>query len=471
MARTKGKKRKWPVVHPRAAGIDIGSQFHVVAVSEDLDAEPVRTFSTFTNELYRLAEWLKGMGIATVAMGIDRGVLDPGVRDPSGSGSGSGVGQRARRQDCSRSQDRRQRRTVAPTTAPVRTAARELPSLAGGCSIEGVSAPSRTAVGLRRSPRPAHAQGADADERAASSRGVGCDRRDGAAHHPSHRLGQHGSRGAGSVPRTCAARLHPRPSARPWWATTSANMYLPCRNRWPCMTSTRFRSQDATKRLREHWHRLRSDVATPQAPLPPPRAKKSHSANGLQFDVRKALFALLGVDLTQIHGLGPYVAVKLVSECGTDMTKWPSAKHFTSWLCLARATRSPGARCSPLALVDPRIERLRCCVWRPPPWGARTRLSGVLPSPCSAGRQSQGDHRRLLGNWRCLFYNAMLYGMQYADPGARTMRNGITKRVGCQPAPCVRSRWGLFSRRWRPREFLRKVAGLLGLNLEHATRC
>ena len=54
MARTKGKKRKWPVVHPRAAGIDIGSKFHVVALSEDLDAEPVRTFSTFTNDLHRL---------------------------------------------------------------------------------------------------------------------------------------------------------------------------------------------------------------------------------------------------------------------------------------------------------------------------------------------------------------------------------------------------------------------------------
>ena len=40
MARTKGKSRKWSVVHPWAAGIDIGSQFHVVAVPDDLDSEP-----------------------------------------------------------------------------------------------------------------------------------------------------------------------------------------------------------------------------------------------------------------------------------------------------------------------------------------------------------------------------------------------------------------------------------------------
>ena len=71
MASTKGKKRrsrKWSVVHPFAAGIDIGSKFHVVAVPEELDTEPVRTFSTFTNDLYRLADWLKELGILTVAM-------------------------------------------------------------------------------------------------------------------------------------------------------------------------------------------------------------------------------------------------------------------------------------------------------------------------------------------------------------------------------------------------------------------
>ena len=51
--------------------------------------------------------------------------------------------------------------------------------------------------------------------------------------------------------------------------------------------------------------------------------------------MREALHAVLGIDLTQIHGLGPYLALKLVGECGTDLSAWPSAKHFTSWLGLA----------------------------------------------------------------------------------------------------------------------------------------
>lgn len=62
------------------------------------------------------------------------------------------------------------------------------------------------------------------------------------------------------------------------------------------------------------------------------------------FDVRKALFGILGLDLTQIHGLGPSVALKLVAECGTDLRAWPSAKHFTSWLCLAPGNKISGGK-------------------------------------------------------------------------------------------------------------------------------
>jgi transposase len=51
-----------------AAGIDIGSKSHFVAVPEGVDETPVREFSTFTGDLERLAEWLKTCGIQTVAM-------------------------------------------------------------------------------------------------------------------------------------------------------------------------------------------------------------------------------------------------------------------------------------------------------------------------------------------------------------------------------------------------------------------
>ena len=62
------KEPDLPVVHLNAAGVDIGSRFHAVAVAADRDAEPVRTFGTFTAELQQAAYWLQTVGITTVAM-------------------------------------------------------------------------------------------------------------------------------------------------------------------------------------------------------------------------------------------------------------------------------------------------------------------------------------------------------------------------------------------------------------------
>src|SRR5690242_10456862 len=57
-----------PVLHPDAAGIDIGAEELFVAVPTDRDSQPVRRFLTFTRDLLELAEWLKRCGIRAVAM-------------------------------------------------------------------------------------------------------------------------------------------------------------------------------------------------------------------------------------------------------------------------------------------------------------------------------------------------------------------------------------------------------------------
>ena len=60
--------------------------------------------------------------------------------------------------------------------------------------------------------------------------------------------------------------------------------------------------------------------------------------------MRTPLHQLTGVDLSQIDGIGPYTALRLVAEIGTDMRRWPTAKHFTSWLTLAPQNRISGGR-------------------------------------------------------------------------------------------------------------------------------
>jgi transposase len=70
----KGKKKRLRLpkhlqhLNPNAAGIDIGSKSHFVAVPEGRDQQPVREFSCFTGDLHRLADWLKKCEVETVAM-------------------------------------------------------------------------------------------------------------------------------------------------------------------------------------------------------------------------------------------------------------------------------------------------------------------------------------------------------------------------------------------------------------------
>ena len=66
--------------------------------------------------------------------------------------------------------------------------------------------------------------------------------------------------------------------------------------------------------------------------------------NEPRFELRSPLHQLTGVDLTQIDAIGPYTALRLVSEIGTDMTRWPTAKHFTAWLTLAPRNKVSGGR-------------------------------------------------------------------------------------------------------------------------------
>ncbi len=58
----------FPIINTNAAGIDIGSEEHWVAVPEDRDENPVRSFGCFTSDLHAMARWLKACGVTTVAM-------------------------------------------------------------------------------------------------------------------------------------------------------------------------------------------------------------------------------------------------------------------------------------------------------------------------------------------------------------------------------------------------------------------
>ena len=77
---------------------------------------------------------------------------------------------------------------------------------------------------------------------------------------------------------------------------------------------------------------------------PAPNGKKRNQKNAPRFDVQGQLYRMTGVDLTRIDGVDAHTALKVVSEIGTDMSKWPSAGHFASWLGLSPNNRITGGK-------------------------------------------------------------------------------------------------------------------------------
>lgn len=85
----------------------------------------------------------------------------------------------------------------------------------------------------------------------------------------------------------------------------------------------------------------------PQAPPPPRTPKQSARKNEIALpkqDLRTELYRLYGTDLTQIPGLGASSVLKLFGELGTDLSRFPTDGHFCSWMALCPDPRKSGGR-------------------------------------------------------------------------------------------------------------------------------
>ena len=80
---------------------------------------------------------------------------------------------------------------------------------------------------------------------------------------------------------------------------------------------------------------------------PLPAATTSHrkpQGNAPRFDLRTELYRILGIDLTQVAGLNTATVYTLFAELGADLGKFPTAKHFASWLGLCPDNRISGGK-------------------------------------------------------------------------------------------------------------------------------
>lgn len=412
----KARTSQLQVVHRHAAGIDIGSTFHVVAVSSKADDEPVRSFRSFTGDLYQLADWLGNVGITTVAMestGVywipvyeileEKGfeVVLVNARDAKNvPGRKTDVNdaqwiQQLHEYGLLRGSFRPQEKVTA-LRAFLRHRDRLIEYAASHIQhmqkslmqmnvqlhhvvtdITGVTGMKiiRAIVSGERCPTTL---AAFRDVRCKSSESTICDALKG------------NYRAEHVFALSQAVELYDFYQAK---------------------------IRDCDSEVERSLEGLNVDRKPPSSPLPRARTK-SRSPNEPGFDIRNALYTLVGgVDLTQIHGLGPYAALRLIGECGTDMSRWRTSKHFTSWLTLA-----PGCKISGGKVLNSRTRR-----------SANRATSLFRLSAMTLGKSSTAlgaFFRRLsarVGKAKAvtatarkiavLFYNTLRYGSAYVDPG------------------------------------------------------
>lgn len=416
-----------PVINRFAAGIDVGSRFHVVAVAADLDPEPVQTFSAFTTDLNRLADWLIRCGITTVAMestGVywialyeileSRGLTVllanarevravPGrktdIKDAQWLQKLHACGLlrasfRPGRDICAlRAYLRQRERLLDYTASHIQHLQKALTHM--NLQLHHIVSDVTGVTGLRIVR--AIIEGERDAEVLSEMRDVRCK----------------------ATAEEIRGSLHGNYQPEHLFALRQA---LDLHDYYQLKVA------ECDAEIERVMAIFRSKSSTPSAPIPAAR-HRTRAANALAFDVRTSLYEWIGTDLTQIHGLGPNLALRLVGECGTDLSRWPTSKHFASWLTLC-----PGSKISGGKVLSSRSRKSANRVV------AHLRLAAVTVGKTQTALGA--FYRRLsarIGKAKAvtatarkiavLFYNAMRYGMEYRDPGANAYEEKYRERL------------------------------------------
>ncbi|MDO9290265.1 MAG: IS110 family transposase [Hydrogenophaga sp.] len=326
------------LTHPNAAGIDIGSAAHFVAVPPDRDDEPVREFASFTADLHRLADWLDACGVDTVAM-ESTGVYWIPLYELLESRGLTVLLVNARHV-----------KNVSGRKSDVLDC-QWLQQLMSFGLLHGAFRPAEQVCVLRSLSRQRtmllRSQGRFVQhmQKALTQMNIQL------ANVISDVAGETGQRIlhaiiAGERDGLALARLR---NAR--IRASEDEIAKSLQGTW--RVEHLFALKQALDAFDFCGAQLAECDAQVQAQLqalhvredePTKGKKRGRARNAPKFDLRTQLFQMCGVDLTRINGIDVTTALVVVSEVGADMGKFPSDKHFASWLGLCPGTKITGGK-------------------------------------------------------------------------------------------------------------------------------
>src|SRR6516225_9936962 len=345
MRKIQSEELSLEVIHPDAAGIDIGNESHYVAVPPSRDIQSVRRFGCTTAELKAMAQWLKQCGIQTIAL-QSTGVYWVSVYDILEEAgfevylvnANATKNLPGRKSDVQESQWLMKlhtygllRNSFRPSQdiRTMRTYWRQRHDL--------VRAAGRHIQRIQKALTQMNIQLANVLSDVA------------------------GMTGQAIIKAILAGERDPyQLAALRNWRVKASEEEIACslEGNWQeeqlfVLQQEQDGYQFCLKQMAECDQRLqqylqqqedRSHGATLPQEKRKERLKKRRNGNAPQFDMRTELFRMTGTDLTQIDGIDVTTTMTILSEAGWDMSKWKTEHHFVSWLRLCPDNRISGDR-------------------------------------------------------------------------------------------------------------------------------
>lgn len=413
--RGRAERMSLDVVHPNAAGIDIGNQTHYVAVPPDRDAEPVRSFACFTQDLHRMADWLLECGIVTVAMQstgvywlpvyeilIQRGLE---VYLVNARHTRNLPGRKSDVQECQWLMKLHTYGLLNNSFRPseeicvLRTYWRQ--------RDEHIKEASASIQRMQKVLTQMNVQIANVISDLSGVSGMAI-----------VKAILEGERDPDTLagladPRVKASREEIAKSLEGNWRAEL--LFLLGQHR-EVYLSYQKRIQECDGAIAAHLKRM-EDQSPPGSQLPAPKRGKRAGGNAPEFELREELYRISGVDLTGIDGINVMIAQTIVAEVGLDMSKWASEAHFASWLGLCPDNQITGGkvyRRGRRRVKNRAATALRMAatsLWRSKTYlGAKLqRLRSKLGAPKAITAMAHSLAR--------LVYRMLKYGEEYVDKG------------------------------------------------------
>ncbi len=330
-------------INLNAAGIDVGSKEQWVAVPKGRDAQAVQSFGSFTSDLHRIANWLEQCGVDTVAM-ESTGVYWIPIFDILEQRGFKVVLVNAedfknvpgRKTDVSDCQWLQQLHTFGLLRASFRPTA-EFVALRAFLRHRQTLVESAGSViqRMQKALTQMNIQLHNVIRDISGKTGMNIIRSIISGNHDPKKLAEH---------RDYRCKASKRDIIESLTGNYKPEHIHSLRQNVDAYDLFQRLIQETDDRTEKKLEQIKENSPKDTSDGPEQKKQPRVGGNEPSFDIRAPLFAITGTDLTKIPGIGPYSALKIISEIGTDMTRWPNAKEFSAWATLAPRNKITGGR-------------------------------------------------------------------------------------------------------------------------------